>query len=192
MTSNGNGGVNHHHDSTMTTPLMDGNRSSNKPSGGYTTYNNPITSTVHQRKPYPDYSNYEDAIATYDCGPFLRRIGLISRASRAAGTAMHTGRVWFVKDCCGVVCAVFTWFLILYSEYVVLFVMLYPSPQTYHSLINGAIFQVFVFLAICSHSKAMLTDPVSNLYWLLYLLIHDDCCNSSLVISKKTLTLYCF
>ena len=164
MASNASGGISHNNDPQATTPLMDGNRPTpHKPGGGYTTYNNPITSgnSVHQRKSYPDYSNYEDAIATYDCGPFLRRIGFISTHARAIGTATRPGQLWFVKDCCGVVCAVFTWLLIFYAEYVVLFVILYPSPQIYHSAINAVVFQTFAFLAICSHSKAMLTDPVS-------------------------------
>lgn len=126
----------------------------------YTTHNNPITGSVQHRRPFPDYSNYEDAIAQYDCTPFLQRFGLLSRRSRYQKPDSTAGHIWFVKDVCGVVCAVFTWLLIFYAEYVVMFVVLLPSQHFYHSIINAVIFQVFAILAICSHTKAMLTDPV--------------------------------
>ena len=34
-------------------------------------------------------------------------LGFISRQARAAGSAIHPRQLWFVKDCCGVVCAAF-------------------------------------------------------------------------------------
>lgn len=58
-------------------------------------------------------------------------------------------------------CAVLTWLLILYAEYVVMVVMLIPSPYTVYSSINGIIFQGLAFLAFASHLRTMFTDPVS-------------------------------
>jgi len=70
-----------------------------------------------------------------------------------------SGRLWCVKDCCGVVCAAITWFLILYAEFVVLRVILYSHPNPLYSVINGLIFLILAFLAISSHLRTMLTDP---------------------------------
>jgi hypothetical protein len=67
--------------------------------------------------------------------------------------------VWCVKDACGLVCATITWFLVLYAEFVVLFVMIIPAPFTIGSFINTVVFQVLAFLALASHAAAMLTDP---------------------------------
>lgn len=38
-----------------------------------------------------------------------------------------TGTMWFIPDGCGIACAIVTWFLVLYAEFVVLFVKLIPS-----------------------------------------------------------------
>jgi len=54
---------------------------------------------------------------------------------------------------------VFTWLLIAYAEFVVVIVILLPSKNEIHSIINGTIFHFFTFLAISSHLKAMLSDP---------------------------------
>lgn len=97
-----------------------------------------------------DYSNYEDAICHIDCGPFWRRFGI---------SWPECTKLWFVKDICGLICAIMTWSLVLYSEFVVFFVMLIPAPNQIHSIINGVIFQFFAFMAVASHVKAMLTDP---------------------------------
>ena len=67
-----------------------------------------------------------------------------------------------MKDICGLVCAVFTWLLIAYAEYVVVFVMLLHENSTFGGLIHGIVFNTFVFLAIASHMRAMFTDPVSR------------------------------
>lgn len=74
-----------------------------------------------------------------------------------------SGRVWCVKDICGIVCVIFTYLLLLYSEFVVLFVMLIPGPYPIYGWINGIIFNILGFLAVASHTKAMLTDPVSQI-----------------------------
>jgi len=57
-----------------------------------------------------------------------------------------------------------TWLLILYAEFVVMVVMLLPSPYPVYSTINVVIFQTFAFLAFASHLRAMFTDPVSVLF----------------------------
>ncbi|KAL5022274.1 hypothetical protein ScPMuIL_001429 [Solemya velum] len=96
-------------------------------------------------------SRSEDGVAHVDCGPFLRRTGL--------SRAVTSSYVWFVKDICGIICAVFTWMLILYAEYVVMFVMLLPSPHLFYSVVNGIIYNLCSFLAIASHTRTMFTDP---------------------------------
>ncbi|XP_058534786.1 palmitoyltransferase ZDHHC3 isoform X3 [Ochotona princeps] len=69
------------------------------------------------------------------------------------------GTMWFIRDGCGIACAIVTWFLVLYAEFVVLFVMLLPSRDYVYSIINGILFNVLAFLALASHCRAMLTDP---------------------------------
>lgn len=71
------------------------------------------------------------------------------------------GAMWFIRDGCGIACAIVTWFLVLYAEFVVLFVMLIPSRDYVYSIINGILFNLLAFLALASHCRAMLTDPVS-------------------------------
>lgn len=71
------------------------------------------------------------------------------------------GTMWFIRDGCGIACAIVTWFLVLYAEFVVLFVMLIPSRDYVYSIINGIVFNLLAFLALASHCRAMLTDPVS-------------------------------
>ncbi|XP_074644609.1 palmitoyltransferase ZDHHC3-like isoform X2 [Tubulanus polymorphus] len=69
--------------------------------------------------------------------------------------------IWFVKDICGIICAVLTWMLVLFAEYVVNFVMLIPMNYTHpiYATINALIFNMLSFLAVASHVKAMITDP---------------------------------
>lgn len=77
-------------------------------------------------------------------------------------TSSSASAMWFIRDACGIVCAVITWFLVFYAEFVVLFVMLLPSKNLIYSIVNGALFNVFAFLALASHLRAMCTDPVST------------------------------
>ena len=67
--------------------------------------------------------------------------------------------MWFIPDGCGIFCAIVTWFLVFYAEFVVLFVMLIPSGDYMYSTINGIVFSLLVFLALASHCWATLTDP---------------------------------
>lgn len=73
---------------------------------------------------------------------------------------------WFVCDPCGITCAVITYILVLYGEFVVLFILAPPFLTT-GTLINVVIFTLLGFLAVVSHVKAMCTDPVrrSSMTW---------------------------
>ncbi|KAM3821373.1 palmitoyltransferase ZDHHC3 isoform 1-T2 [Vipera latastei] len=67
--------------------------------------------------------------------------------------------MWFIRDGCGIACAVITWFLVFYADFVVILVMLLPSRDYIYSVINGIVFNTLAFLALASHMRAMLTDP---------------------------------
>ncbi|KAG5674599.1 hypothetical protein PVAND_004553 [Polypedilum vanderplanki] len=69
------------------------------------------------------------------------------------------GRLWCIQDICGIICAGLTWFLIAYAEFVVMNVMLLPSPYPVYKIINIIIFNGATFLAISSHLKTMFSDP---------------------------------
>lgn len=97
----------------------------------------------------------EDGVMVVDCGPFLRRFGLHRLIPKESSS------VWFVKDICGVICVVLTWLLIVYAEYVVMFIMLLPNPNPGYTWGNAVLFNFLAFLAVASHSRAMFTDPVS-------------------------------
>ena len=68
-------------------------------------------------------------------------------------------RVWFIRDGCGMVCAIMTWLLVVYADFVVTFVMLLPSKDFWYSVINGVLFNCLAVLALSSHLRIMLTDP---------------------------------
>ncbi|XP_024936646.1 palmitoyltransferase ZDHHC3 isoform X2 [Cephus cinctus] len=69
------------------------------------------------------------------------------------------GKFWCIKDICGIICAVLTWLLIIYAEFVVMAVILIPSINTVYSSLNMIIFQTLAFLAFASHLRTMFTDP---------------------------------
>lgn len=75
-------------------------------------------------------------------------------------TSSSASAMWFIKDACGIMCAVITWLLVFYAEFVVLFVMLLPSKNLTYSIVNGTLFNTLTFLALASHLRAMCTDPV--------------------------------
>lgn len=70
------------------------------------------------------------------------------------------GRLWFIPDCCGMVCAFITWFLVFFADFVVTFVMLLPSRSFWYAVVNGVLFNSLAVLALASHLRTMLTDPV--------------------------------
>ncbi|XP_064872373.1 palmitoyltransferase ZDHHC7-like [Oncorhynchus nerka] len=67
--------------------------------------------------------------------------------------------LWFIQDSCGIVCGVVTWLLVLYADFVVNLVMLLPNKSLWYSVINGALFNFLVVMALASHLRAMLSDP---------------------------------
>jgi len=92
-----------------------------------------------------------DNIAQIDCSVFWHRLGM---------SWPECSRLWFVKDVCGIICAVFTWLLMLYAEFVIIVVILLPSHDSIHSITNATVFHFFTVLAVASHLRTMLTDPV--------------------------------
>lgn len=71
--------------------------------------------------------------------------------------------LWFIQDCCGMVCAFITWFLVFFADFVVTFVMLLPSRSFWYAVVNGVLFNSLAVLALASHLRTMLTDPVRKL-----------------------------
>lgn len=69
------------------------------------------------------------------------------------------GMFWCIRDICGIICAILTWLLILYAEFVVMTVILIPSPYPIYSVINMILFQTLAFMAFASHLRTMFTDP---------------------------------
>lgn len=68
-------------------------------------------------------------------------------------------RVWFVRDICGVICALLTWGLVLYAQYVVVGVILYPNLGSPYATAHFILFEALAFLAVVSHVRTMVTDP---------------------------------
>lgn len=52
-----------------------------------------------------------------------------------------------------------TWSLIAYAEFVVMKVMLLPSPYPLYRIVNMIVFNSGIFLALVSHLKSMFSDP---------------------------------
>lgn len=87
------------------------------------------------------------------------------------------GRMWCVSDICGIICAVMTWLLVTYAEFVVLTVILGTSNHPIYTTFNLLLFNVFAVLALSSHARAMFTDPVSEMMLLRKSLINLKCLN---------------
>lgn len=83
-------------------------------------------------------------------------------SSSSSSEADAADRVWFIRDGCGMICAVMTWLLVVYADFVVTFVMLLPSKDFWYSVVNGVLFNCLAVLALSSHLRTMLTDPVST------------------------------
>lgn len=97
----------------------------------------------------------------YSYTPFRKEVDLHNRCCG--------GMVWCIRDICGIICAILTWVLILYAQFVVTFVILFSSSYTLYSVFNLVLFQTCAFLAFASHLKTMFTDPVSKFFSFLYL-----------------------
>lgn len=73
------------------------------------------------------------------------------------------GLSWFINDGVGIGCAVFTYLLIGYAEFVVVFVMLLPEIVTAAAFgwFHAIAFTLLSCLALVAHSRAMCSNPVS-------------------------------
>jgi hypothetical protein len=68
---------------------------------------------------------------------------------------------WCVRDPYGLSCSFTTWFLFIYAQFVIIFVILIPkSHSTLFNLINLVIFHTLEILAVSSHYKTMFSNPV--------------------------------
>ena len=83
----------------------------------------------------------------------------IVRSSADKHNRCCKGKFWCIADCCGIICAIFTWGLMFYAEFVVVRVILMPYFGSVYTALNMLVFQTFTMLAFSSHIKAMLTDP---------------------------------
>lgn len=68
---------------------------------------------------------------------------------------------WFVKDACGIACAILAWTFLAFAQYSLLTIVLLPQQNTTKKYANIAIFEFFSFLAIVSHLRTIFTDPGS-------------------------------
>ncbi|XP_045389674.1 palmitoyltransferase ZDHHC7 isoform X2 [Lemur catta] len=91
--------------------------------------------------------------------PLLTENDNYDSSSSSSSEADLADRVWFIRDGCGMICAVMTWLLVVYADFVVTFVMLLPSKDFWYSVVNGVIFNCLAVLALSSHLRTMLTDP---------------------------------
>ena len=96
-----------------------------------------------------------------DHHPLLSENDSYDSAASSPAEADAADRVWFIRDGCGMICAVLTWLLVVYADFVVTFVMLLPSKDFWYSVVNGVVFNCLAVLALSSHLRTMLTDPVS-------------------------------
>ncbi|KAM3609966.1 uncharacterized protein V6R79_023204 [Siganus canaliculatus] len=86
----------------------------------------------------------------------------VQEEEEASAEPRHGGEaapLWFIRDCCGVVCAAITWFLVFFADFVVTFVMLLPSRSFWFAVVHGVLFNSVALLALASHLRTMLTDP---------------------------------
>jgi len=68
---------------------------------------------------------------------------------------------WCIRDPYGLSCGVTTWFLFIYAQFVIIFVILIPkSHSTLFNLINLFIFHMLEILAVSSHCRTMFSNPV--------------------------------
>eukprot|EP00118_Oscarella_pearsei_P004199 m.17523 g.17523 ORF g.17523 m.17523 type:complete len:274 (+) comp27511_c0_seq8:31-852(+) len=69
----------------------------------------------------------------------------------------HDG-LWFVWDPCGIICAVVTYGLIFFADFVLLVTVVLPNTTALLAF-SYLVFNGLVFLAVISHLRAMITDP---------------------------------
>ncbi|XP_053287640.1 palmitoyltransferase ZDHHC3-A isoform X1 [Pleuronectes platessa] len=114
-----------------------------------------MKSPVHRYRDVDHGRGHSGDRAGVNCLQAEQRIPI----SKDVITSSSASAMWFIWDACGIVCAVITWLLVLYAEFVVLFVMLLPSKSLTYCIMNGTLFNTLAFLALSSHLRAMCTDP---------------------------------
>ena len=88
---------------------------------------------------------------------------------------MKPSKQWFVWDGLGITCAMFTYFLIGYAEFVVVGVMLLPElATTTWGLFHSILFTVLAILAVVAHVRAMITNPVRFKDFIMNILFEID------------------
>lgn len=123
-----------------------------------------------------DSSEEDEDTETGPTGPFnsyqssliddFRLGGRFSQARKPRGglvrmSFLKSGGVWFVWDPCGIACAVITYLLILYGEFVMLTVLAPPFFSMWMAM-NVIVFTGLGSLAVVAHVRSMITDPVSG------------------------------
>ena len=72
----------------------------------------------------------------------------------------HEHDIWLQCDCCGWVCVIFTWLLLLFACFVANTALFVPFLDgSFIGKANIGLFNAFVVLALWSHFRAMTTDP---------------------------------
>jgi len=95
--------------------------------------------------------SYRDSIKTIDITAVCHLLRL-KRYKRC--------RLWVVNDLCGVICAVFTYSLIIFAECVAYFILFCDLLDSAHTFVNASVFHICTMLAVVSHLVCMFTDPV--------------------------------
>ncbi|XP_022092944.1 palmitoyltransferase ZDHHC3-like [Acanthaster planci] len=68
--------------------------------------------------------------------------------------------VVFRNDPCGIVCLFITYFVVLYSDYVVIEWLIIPTMfDSIWGAFHGLVFNIIVFMIFLSHLRAVLSDP---------------------------------
>ncbi|XP_055357852.1 palmitoyltransferase ZDHHC3-like [Paramacrobiotus metropolitanus] len=81
---------------------------------------------------------------------------------RDYGNNLCFRRFWFVKDSCGIVCAVFTWLLLAYAEFTVNTVIISSAiarDAIGYAVFNGILFNGLLLCAFLAHLRTVMTEP---------------------------------
>lgn len=70
-------------------------------------------------------------------------------------------RVWFIRDGCGMICVIMTWFLVVYADFVVTFVMLLFFKDFWYFVVNGVVFNCLAVFVLLFYLRIMFIDFVS-------------------------------
>lgn len=125
-----------------------------------------MSTTTAQRRGKP--LKPEPTILVEKHGKLQRPVAVATVRRRACGTGAFDNH-WLNLDCCGLVCAFFTYFLHVFGVYAVCFVLIPPwmsyadengvRSLSFFGQLNRALFIAIAIMAVISHFKAMTTDP---------------------------------